>query len=112
MTGHDDLRTAHEELAQAADEACSPAENHIIDALLALLVYVDRLPPPPEPKIDDDRESIRAHAKAIAARHNVDVTELLNRIELATSSSPPVAVMLANNEALFLINLLTVLRLQ
>jgi len=112
MTTHNDLRTAHEELAQAADEACTPAVNHIIDALLALLIYVDRLPPPPEPKTDDDRESIRAHAKAIAARHSVDVTELLSRIELATSSSPPVAVALANNEALFLLNLLTVLRLQ
>lgn len=113
MTVRDDLRTAREELACAAREACSPAENHIIDALLALLVYVARLPPPPEPTTDDPREGIRIHCKAIAARHNVDVTTLRKRMELATSSSPSssptVALELANNEALFLIDLLAML---
>jgi hypothetical protein len=109
MTERDDLRTAHEELAQAASEACSPAENHIIDALLALLVYVARLPPPPEPKSDDNRESIRSHSKTIAARHSIDVTALLIRMELAIGSSPPVALELTNNETRFLIDLITAL---
>jgi len=108
MTGRDDLRTAHAELAQAASEACSPAENHIIDALLTLIVYVARLPPPPAPATVDI-EGTLVDSKAIAARHCVDVTELLNRIEIATGSSPRVALELENNEALFLLDLLTVL---
>jgi len=110
MTQRDDLRTAHEELAQAASEACSPAENHIIDALLALLVYVARLPPPPAPTTVD-LEGTLIDSKAIAARHSVEVTALLNRMELATSS-PPTALALANNETLFLLDLLTVLGLE
>jgi hypothetical protein len=53
----EELQTAHDELVAAAREAgVSPAENRLIDAMLALLAYVERLPPPPPPSAADTSE--------------------------------------------------------
>lgn len=99
----EELDAAHDELRAASREPCTTAENRLIDAMLALLAYVERLPAPP---VEPDRESILTDPKAIAARHEVDVSALLDRIEVATVGGD--GIPLSQREALFLGDLLAV----
>lgn len=50
----EELTTARDELKRALNEPHDPALDHVIDAMLALLAYVEKLPAPiaAEPKED------------------------------------------------------------
>lgn len=104
----EELQAAHDELKAAVAEPHGPLEDRLIDAMLALLAYVERLPRPVP--TEPDRESILTDPKAIAARHEVNVTWLLNRIEVTTASGD--GVLLGRNEALFVLDLLAALEVE
>lgn len=104
-TRPEELETAHLELnGAAAEPGHSPTEDRLIDAMIALLAYVEKLP---RPKVvyADDRESLLTDPAAIAARHGVDVTSLLNNTEVFAS----IGVLLSPNETLFLADILHML---
>lgn len=100
-------QAAHCMIESALAESHEPAVDHVVDAVLALLAYVERFPVPRAVSEEPDRESILTDPAAIAERHSVDMTSLLNRIEVETVQGR--GVLLARNEAFFLCDLLQVL---
>jgi hypothetical protein len=104
-TRPEELETAHLALnGAAAEPGHSPTEDRLIDAIIALLAYVEKLPRP-KPPPEDDGESLLTDPRAIARRHHVDVTSLLKSTELLASTG----VLLSPNETLFLADILQLL---
>jgi hypothetical protein len=104
----EELQDAHDELKAAIAQPHGPDVDHVVDAMLALLAYVAGLSQSLQLQRESDRESILTDPEAIARRHGVNVGRLLNALEGAREGAGTPTVPLDNNEARFLLDLLTV----
>lgn len=99
------LETAHHALQAAAADVCTPVEDRLIDAMLAILAHLGRTPGSLQPK-EPERESDLIDPKAIAERHGVDVGLLCERIDAVKHDG---GIHLSERESLFLRDLLAAL---